>query len=58
MKDKDTELEKINNELFGPSNSDDESWVGGEKITNTAMATYGPGGPDAMLDLDVWFEEQ
>ena len=54
MKDKDTELESINNELFGAFNSEDESWIGGNKITNTAVATYGPGGPDAMLDLDFW----
>jgi len=58
MKEKDMikgeKLERINDELFGPFGPDDESLIGGERITNTAVATWAPGGPDAMVDLDFW----
>ena len=59
MKEKDIingeELERINSELFGPFDPEDESWiVGGSRITNTAVATYSPSGPDGMFDLDFF----
>jgi hypothetical protein len=54
------ELERIDNELFGSLDPEDESWiVGGSTITSTAMATYSPGGPDGIVDIDYWeFEAQ
>ena len=58
MKEKDMikgeKLERIENELFGPFGPDDESCIGGDRITNTAVGTFAPGGPDALLDLDFW----
>ena len=58
MKDKDIikgkELERINNELFGSFDPGDESWIGGDTITYTGVATYTPSGLDAMVDLDFW----
>lgn len=63
MKEKDTikgeELEKIDNELFGSFDPGDESWIGGDRTTNTTVATFSPSGADGMLDLDFWeFEAQ
>lgn len=56
MKEKDIikgeELERINSELFGSLDPDDESSIGGGPYTNTAVATYTPNGFDAMFDLD------
>ena len=53
------ELERINDELFGPFDPGDESSIGGDRTTNTSVYTYSPSGPDAMLDLDFWeFETQ
>ena len=61
MKEKDIikgeELERINNELFGPFDPGDESWIGGERTTNTSVYTYSPTSWDAMLDLDFWESE-
>jgi|KBSSwiStaDraftv2_1062776.scaffolds.fasta_scaffold137198_4 hypothetical protein len=58
MNDKDinnnNELERLQNELFGAIDLDGESGIGGDRITNTAVATYSPSGPDAMFDLDFW----
>ena len=49
------ELERIDSEMFGPFDPEDESWmVGGSRITNTAVYTNSPNGPDAMFDLDFW----
>lgn len=57
MKDKDIikgeELEKINNELFDPFESDDESCIGGgDNRTYTSSLTYTPSGPDSGQDWD------
>ena len=57
MKDKDTELERIENELFSSFNSDDESWIGGTQITKTVAVTYTPDGPVVSFDLDDWYIE-
>ena len=58
MKEKDMikgeKLERINDELFGPFGPDDESCIGGERITNTTVATWEPNGPDALVDADFW----
>ncbi len=59
MKQKDMkgeELERINDELFGSFDPVDKS-IGGGTITNTFMGTNSPSGPDAMMDLDYWFDE-
>jgi hypothetical protein len=50
------ELERINGELFGPFNPDDETWIVGGSWTNTAMATFSPSGPDCSFELDDWVE--
>ena len=52
------ELERINNELFGVFDPGDESLLGGDQITNTAMATFTPNGTDLWVDLDNWFEPE
>jgi hypothetical protein len=61
MKEKDVirgkELERINNELFGSFDPEDESWIGGYRVTNTGTATYSPSGYDAIMDLDIAWEE-
>lgn len=54
MKDKDTKLERLENELFSSFNSDDESWIGGTQITKTVAVTYTPAGPEVSYDLDFW----
>lgn len=60
MKEKDVikgkELERINNELFD-SFSEDEMWIGGYRVTHTGTATYSPSGYDAIVDLDISWEE-
>jgi hypothetical protein len=60
MKDKDIikgeELERINNELFDPFESDDESWMVGGSGTLTTVYSFGPNGVnDHMVDYD-WAE--
>jgi hypothetical protein len=61
MKEKDTikgeELERIDHELFDSFDAGDESWIGGGTITNTLMVTNTPSNPDAVMDLDFWFDE-
>lgn len=50
------ELEKINHELFGAFDPEDEPWIGGDKITKTVMVTCSPDGSDLSFDLDDWGE--
>jgi hypothetical protein len=50
------ELEKINHELFGAFDPEDELWIGGDRITKTVMVTCTPNGSDLSFDLDDWFE--
>lgn len=56
MKEKD--LEKLSNKLFGVFDPEDESSIGGDKITYTSMATFTPNGLDAYYDLDNMFEPE
>ena len=56
MKDKDTELERINNELFSSFDPEDESWLVGGSATVTAIYSFGPNGVnDNAIDYD-WAE--
>lgn len=55
---KETELERINDELFGAFDPDDESWLVGGSYTITGGVTYSPEGPDAWRDLDISITEQ
>ena len=62
MKEKDIingeELEKINHELFGAFNPDDESWIVGGSKTVTSVMSWSPSGvSDAMIDYDWNFAE-
>lgn len=61
MKEKDVikgkELERINNEVFGFFDPEDEMSIGGYRVTHTGTATYSPSGYDAIVDLDISWEE-
>lgn len=62
MKEKDIikgdQLEKINNDLFGAFNPDDESWIVGGSKTVTSVMSWSPSGvSDAMIDYDWNFAE-
>ena len=61
MKEKDTikteELEKINSELFGSFDPEDESWIVGGSKTASGSVTFTPAGPDGGGDFDVVFAE-
>ena len=60
MRDKDIikgeELERINNELFGSFDPEQESWMVGGSGTLTTMYSFGPNGVnDHAVDYD-WAE--
>jgi len=59
MKEKDIingeELERINNELFGSFDPEDELWIVGGSKTGTSSVTYTPTGPDGGVDFDWVF---
>jgi len=59
MKEKDTsngeQLDKIESELFGTFDPQDELWIVGGSTTSTAMSTYTPTGVDAYIDMDYTF---
>jgi hypothetical protein len=62
VKEKDTikgeALEKINDELFGSFDPEDESWIGGGgSKTSTSWITYSPCCVDAAFDFDWNFAE-
>lgn len=60
MKDitKGEELEKINNELFGSFDPEDESGIGGGSTkTITDMYTFTPTGHDINLDIEWDFSQ-
>ena len=59
MKDKDTKLERINNELFDSFDPGDESGIGGggDNRTFTSSVTYTPNGPDGGQDWDYLIGE-
>lgn len=54
---KSEELEKINSELFGSFDPEDESWIVGGSKSVTGSATYTPSGPDGTVDFDWVFAE-
>ena len=51
------ELEKINDELFGSFDPEDESCIGGGSKTSTSWITYSPCCVDAAFDFDWNFAE-
>lgn len=51
------ELERINSELFGSFDPEDESWIVGGSKTASSSVTYTPNGPDGGADFDVVFAE-
>jgi len=56
---RDKELERFQNELFGSFDPNDELWMVGGSRTITAMATYSRGSIDVEADVDFWeFEAQ
>ena len=61
MKEKDIingeELERINSELFGSFDPEEESWIVGGAATGSGSATYTPAGFDAGGDVDFGLEE-
>jgi hypothetical protein len=61
MKEKDSvqgeELERINDELFGSFDPEDESWIVGGSRTVTTFITYSPCCIDAGYDYDINFAE-
>lgn len=61
MKEKDIingeELERINSELFGSFDPEDESWIAGGSKTITSYITYSPCCVDASYDYDISFVE-
>ena len=52
------ELERIESELFGSFDPNDETWMIGGSYTVTGGVTYSPEGPDAWRDLDFPVLEQ
>jgi hypothetical protein len=50
-------LERLNNELFGSFDPEDESWIIGGEGTKTIsdMATFSSGHIDYTLDYDISF---
>ena len=46
------ELERIDNELFGPFDPEDESWIGGMTQCLTVASTFTPTGLDTETDFD------
>ena len=51
-------LEKINDELFGAFNPEDELWIVGGSTTVTSVMSWSPSGvSDAMIDYDWNFAE-
>lgn len=46
------ELERINNELFGAFDPEDESWIGGMAQCLTVAPTFTPTGLDTETDYD------
>ncbi len=61
MKEKDIinseELERINSELFGSFDPEDESWIVGGSKTVSGSVTFTPNGPDGGGDFDLVFAE-
>jgi hypothetical protein len=61
MKEKDiinsVELERINSELFGSFDPEDESWIVGGSKTVSGSVTFTPSGPDGGGDVDLVFAE-
>lgn len=61
MKEKDIinteELERINSELFGSFDPEDESWIVGGSKTVSGSVTFTPNGPDGGADVDFVFAE-
>ena len=61
MKEKDIingeELERINSELFGSFDPEDESWIVGGSKTVSGSVTFTPTGPDGGGDFDLVFAE-
>lgn len=61
MKEKDMinseELERINSELFGSFDPEDESWIVGGSKTVSGSVTFTPNGPDGGGDFDYVFAE-
>lgn len=59
MKEKDINngkgLEKINSELFGSFDPEDELWIVGGSRTVTYMSTYTPTSMDVSVDFDWVF---
>jgi hypothetical protein len=49
---KEKELERLNSELFGAFDPEDESWLVGGSKTITMGQTATPNGPDIWMDLD------
>ena len=46
------EIERIEDELFGSFDPEDESWIVGGNKTSTSYITYSPCCVDAMFDFD------
>ena len=46
------EIERIEDELFGSFDPEDESWIVGGNKTVTSYITYSPCCVDAMVDFD------
>ena len=53
-----TELERIEDELFGAFDPNDETWMIGGSYTITGGVTYTPSGMDTWHDLDFPVLEQ
>lgn len=58
MKEKDIkreELERINSELFGSFDPEDELWIVGGSKSVTVSGTFTPNGPDSTVTFDWVF---